>query len=207
MDNKITFDLKLLEFALNKAIEILTYESVLVSTRLNVKAEELEKISSEKEDIMNFIDWHIPLIVRYIKMHKEDNDLSDISQLALKADIINKNVQEELHKKVKPPQQQSIGQQKISTITLVSNEKEEKPLIDVIFVNDSDSMPKTITKLLKELVAELESNINKLSVRKKLNEQIFNIVTETIKSDNKVSYSPKRKKENIEGNFIYKEDC
>jgi hypothetical protein len=209
MDNKITFDLELLQFALSKAIEILNNESKLVTTTFNVKPQDLDRLASEKEDVMNFIDWHIPIIVRYIKMHKGDlDDIQDISNLAIRANVINKSVQEEIQKNIKLPQKNTIGQQKVSSITLIeSKPSQDRELIDILFVNDSDEMPKTITRLLKEVFVALEDNFNKLSSRKNLNEQIFNIVSKTIKEDQKVSYSPKRKKENLHGNLIYSEDC
>lgn len=209
MDNKITFDLELLQLALSKAVEILNNESKLVTATFNVKPQDLDRLASEKEDVMNFIDWHIPIVVRYIKMHKYDlDDIEDISNLAIRASTINKSVQEELQRNLKLPDKNTIGQQKVSTITLIeSKASKDKELIDILFINDSDEMPKIITKLLKEVFMALEENINKLSARKNLNEQIFNIVSKTIKEDQKVSYSPKRKKENLQGNLIYSEDC
>ena len=205
MDNKIVFDLKLLELALHKAVEVLQRESTLL-THTNVKPDELDSLSSEKEDIMNFIDWHIPIIVRYIKIHKGDlDDIQDLSNLAIKAKAINEMVQ--LDMKPKIAMKAVIGNQKVSSITIMSSDNPEKPLLDAIFNNDSEEMPKIITKLLKDMFFELEINFNKLSARKKLNDQVFNLVSKTIKEEQQISYSPKRKKENIHGNLIYNEDC
>ena len=69
-NTKLHFDLNLLEFALRRTIEICNTESGILTSRANINTEELDKIYAEKEDLMNFIDWHKPLIVRYIKMHK-----------------------------------------------------------------------------------------------------------------------------------------
>lgn len=205
MNNKIVFDLKLLELALHKAIEVLQKESALLS-HINVKPDALDSLSSEKEDIMNFIDWHIPIIVRYIKMHKGDlDDIQDLSNLAIKAKAINERIEADTKPKI--AMKTIIGNQKVSSITIMSTDNLEKPLLDAIFNNDSEEMPKVITKLLKDMFFELELNFNKLSTRKKLNNQIFNLVSKTIKEEQQISYNPKRKKEIIQGNLIYNEDC
>ncbi len=205
MNNKIVFDLKLLELALHKAIEVLQRESALL-THINVKPDELDNLSSEKEDIMNFIDWHIPIIVRYIKIHKGDlDDIQDLSNLAIKAKVINESVQLDLKPKI--AMKAVIANQKVSSITIMSSDNLEKPLLDAVFNNDSEEMPKIITKLLKDMFFELEINFNKLSARKKLNDQVFNLVSKSMKEEQQISYSPKRKKEDIQGNLIYNEDC
>lgn len=208
MSNKITFDLNLLELALNKAIEVMNAESDLLSKRFNIKVEELEKISSEKEDIMNFIDWHIPIIVRYIKMHKGDlDDISDLSNLAIRAETINDSAKSVLQRKANLIEKKALTRQKVSTITVISAKMEQKPILEAVFINDSDEMPKKITCLLKEMFSALENNFNKLSARKKINDQIFEVVSQTMKEDQKVGYSPKKRKENLQGNLIYNEDC
>jgi hypothetical protein len=205
MDHRITFDLNLLEFALIKAIESLQIESSLLN-KINIKPEDLDRVASDKEDIMNFIEWHIPIIVRYIKMHKGDlDDLDDLSDLAIKSKAINKAAQAAIQSKIN--NKIVLGSQKVSTITIVTPENPQKPLLDAVFKNDSQEMPQKLTKLLKEMLCELESNFNKLTARKRLNDQIFNLVSQTVKEDQKVSYNPKRKKEHIQGNLIYNEDC
>jgi hypothetical protein len=205
MDHRITFDLNLLEFALIKAIESLQIESSLLN-KINIKPEDLDRVASDKEDIMNFIEWHIPIIVRYIKMHKGDlDDLDDLSDLAIKSKAINKAAQATIQPKIN--NKIVLGSQKVSTLTIVTPENPQKPLLDAVFKNDTQDMPQKLTKLLKEMLCELESNFNKLTARKRLNDQIFNLVSQTVKEDQKVSYNPKRKKENIQGNLIYNEDC
>ncbi len=210
MDNKITFDLRLFEIAFNKAIEIINSESNLLSKKVNIKPDELEKLSSEKEDIMNFIDWHIPLIVRYIKMHKGDlDDIQDLADLAIRAKVINSTAQAELQKKTKLTHNESLARQKVSTITvMIEKEAQESiPILEAIFENDSDEMPKKITKLLKDMFAALENNFNKLMARKNINDQIFQVISKAMKEENQINYSPKKRKKNIQGNLLYNEDC
>ena len=205
MDNKINVDLNLLELALVKAIEVLKTESNLLM-KINVKGDELEKIASEKEDVMNFIEWHIPIIVRYIKIHKGDlDDIDDLANLAIRSKAINKIAQESIKPKIE--NKAMIGNQKISTITIFGQDNSKKPLLDIIFKNDNEDMPKRLTMLLKDMFLELETNFNRLSARKQMNDHLFEIVSQTMKEDQRVSYSPKKKKEVIRGNLIYNEDC
>jgi paraquat-inducible protein B len=139
-------------------------------------------------------------------MHKGDlDDLDDLSDLAIKSKAINKAAQATIQPKIN--NKIVLGSQKVSTLTIVTPENPQKPLLDAVFKNDTQDMPQKLTKLLKEMLCELESNFNKLTARKRLNDQIFNLVSQTVKEDQKVSYNPKRKKENIQGNLIYNEDC
>lgn len=205
MNHKIIFNLNLLELAFEKAIENLQNESNLLM-QSNTKAAELDRIVSEKEDIMNFIEWHIPIIIRYIKMHKGDlDDINDISQLAIRSQAINKAAQDGMPPKVNSKLQ--VVTPRVSTITLLNDEDIQQPMLDVIFINDSVEMPKKLTVLLKELFSELERNFHKLLARKQLNDQIFNIFSKTIREKQKIYYHPKRVKENIQGNLIHNEDC
>lgn len=206
-DNKIIFDLALLELALRKAIEILNAESDLLSEKINVKIDQLDKLAKDKEDIMQFIEWHIPIIVRYVKIHQNDmDDIQDIFDLATRAQAMNKAAQEEIQKKVKfQPGRRSF--EKASTITVMSGAAKAEPVLEAVFVNDSEEMPKKISTLLKAMLKALENGFNKMLARKKLNDQIFDVMSAAMKSVNSISYSPKKKKQNLQNNLIYNEDC
>jgi len=205
MEHKITFDLNLLELALDKAIENLQTESKLLM-QINIKPDDLDRVANEKDDIMNFIEWHIPIIVRYIKMHKKDlDDINDLSQLYIRSKALNQTAQANIQEKINIKSQITTGM--VSTISIIAPQSNNQPPLDIMFINDSIETPKRLTNLLKNLFSELENNLHKLTARKKLNDQIFNLVSQTLKSEQKVSYSPKRRKEIMHSsNIIYSEE-
>ncbi len=215
-NKKIHFDLNLLEFALSKTIEICNLESEILSSKIKIDVEDLDKIYQEKEDLMNFIDWHIPLIVRYIKMHKNDlDDADDIKNLAIRAMAMNATAYNALKTSTQLPIQSSevIGNDKVSTITIMHAENDIQKVLEVFFINDSDDMVKIISKLLKEMISALEVNFNKISARKHLNDQILILMSDalTFAKKQKESYNPKRKKDTVHScndeYVIYNQDC
>lgn len=203
-NHTFTFDLKLLEMALQKSIELCNAESDLLNNKLKISQDALNEISQEKEDVMNFIEWHIPLIVRYIKMHK-NNFHDDISNLAERTKLIHAAAQNEIQKKL--PKQKVIGNTKTSTMTILSQNFKNKQIVNVTFVNDTNDMPVTIERLLKEMISALEINFHKIFTRKKLNDQILEIAGETIAQTNNMNYNPRKKKHSNSTNLILNEDC
>lgn len=213
-DKKIYFDLNLLEMALTKVIEVLNFESEILSSNLNVDPQQLNMICEQKEDIMNFIDWHIPIIVRYIKVHKDDmDDTEDLKNLAVRASMMDNEVHTSLKKKLSFHKTDVIGNDKTSSITVINTDEQTKALLEVIFENDSEEMPKKIASLLKEMMISLEINFNKISARKKLNDQILAEVGKkiAIEKKQKEGYNPSTKKKSPHsGNdthLILNQDC
>jgi len=213
-DKKIYFDLNLLEIALTKAIEILNLESEILSSNLNVDPQQLNMICDQKEDIMNFIDWHIPIIVRYIKVHKDAmDDIDDLKNLAVRASMMNKELHDSLKNKLPFDNKNVIGNDKRSSITIIHTDEQTKALLEVIFTNDSEDMPKIISSLLKEMMISLEINFNKISARKKLNDQILDEVGKKIAVDKKQkeSYNPTTRKKSPHSSndthVILNQDC
>jgi hypothetical protein len=213
-DKKIYFDLNLLEMALTKAIEILNLESEILSSKLNVNPQQLNIICDQKEDIMNFIDWHIPIIVRYIKVHKDAmDDIDDLKNLAVRAGMMNKELHDSLKNKLPFDNKNVIGNDKRSSITIIHTEEESKEVLEVIFTNDSEDTPKIISSLLKEMMTALEINFNKISARKKLNDQILDEVGKKIAVDKKQkeSYNPTTRKKgphsSNDTHVILNQDC
>lgn len=203
-EKTLVFDLSLLEIALQKAIELCNAESEMLSSKLNVKLNELERISDEKIDVMNFIDWHIPIIVRYINMHKDEIDsASEIIPLATRCKIVNDIAINEMKTKYQPV----IGNDKVSTITILNCEDEPKSLLELVFLNDSEKMPSKISSLLKEMIQALENNFHKISFRKTLNDQILNLASEVIASEKKTTYNPKKSHIKPSDTLIFTEDC
>ncbi len=213
-DKKIYFDLNLLEMALTKVIEVLNLESEILRSNLNVDPQQLNMICDQKEDIMNFIDWHIPIIVRYIKVHKDAmDDIDDLKNLAVRASMMNKELHDSLKNKLPFDNKNVIGNDKRSSITIIHTEEESKEVLEVIFTNDSEDMPKIISSLLKEMMISLEINFNKISARKKLNDQILDEVGKKIAADKKQkeSYNPTTRKKSPHSSndthLILNQDC
>jgi hypothetical protein len=214
-DKKLHFDLNLLEFALRKTIEICNAESEILTKIADINVETLEEIYEEKEDLMNFIDWHIPLIVRYIKMHKNDlDDIADIYNLAIRASAMNATYNTATIKMLSSKQpNQVIGNDKISTLTIMHDVDGLKTILDIIFINDTDEMLNTISRLMQDMLVALEINANKIAARKNVNDQILTLMSDTLKvaKKQKESYNPRRKKIPVySGNdesVIYNKDC
>jgi hypothetical protein len=108
---------------------------------------------------------------------------------------------------------QVIGNDKISTLTLMHDVDGLKTILDIIFINDTDEMLATISRLMKDMLASLEVNANKIAARKNVNDQILTLMSDTLKvaKKQKESYNPRRKKIPVySGNdesVIYNEDC
>ncbi len=198
-DTKLHFDLNLLEFALRRIIEICNAESEILTSRANINTEELDKIYAEKEDLMNFIDWHKPLIVRYIKMHKNDlDDAADISNLAIRAMAMN-STYNTLKMPLPLKSSQVIGNDKISTLTIMHPGEELKTILEVVFINDTDEMIKTISRLIADMQKALEDNLNKIAARKYIGDQILTAISDTLKAAKKAkgSYSSRRSQNRV----------
>lgn len=213
-DKQIYFDLNLLGMALTKAIEILNLESEILSSKLNVNPQQLNTICEQKEDIMNFIDWHIPIIVRYIKIHKGGmDDIDDLKNLAVRASMINKDLHDSLKNKLPFDNKNIIGNDKRSSITIIHTGEQSKEVLEVIFTNDSEDMPKRISSLLKEMMVALEINFNKISARKKLNDKLLDEVGKKIavEKKQKESYNPTTRKKgphsSNDTHVILNQDC
>lgn len=208
---KLHFDLNLLKFALEKAIELCNLESKIFKSKIDVKVEELDRICQEKEDLINFIEWHIPLIVRYIKIHKDDlDDIDDLRNLGSRADAMTKGLQPpSLKQNLSVNDEKAIGNDKVSTITIIDTNKQQKKILEVVFENDSDVMPKNLSSLLKEMMGALEQNFNILSARKTFNDYLLNLMSDVMKTENNknTNYNPKKKQARSGAHIIYNEDC
>jgi hypothetical protein len=155
---KLEFDLELLELALNKGIDLAKEELFFLE---NKHFSELQRVFREKEDILEFLTWYQPLIVTYLKLHKDQ--LASMENLALRITHLSKLAGKELDKKF-PKYKNIIGNDLSSTITIFNDSNEEmKDKVEILFQKDSEERPSTIAQLLEEFTKSLENNFNRIN--------------------------------------------
>jgi hypothetical protein len=172
---KLEFDLELLELALTRAIELCFLEINLLSSKDN--KEKLQKLFTEKEDLLEFFTWHQAIIVSYLKLHK--NQLKDFISLGLRLQNLDQLAQEKIKAKI-PLQNKVFGQDLVSSITIFPEEDSQEK-VELVFLKDTKERPSRIGQLFKELIKSLENNFNTIQNKMEMKELEMNLLQKVAK--------------------------
>ncbi len=216
-----SLDLQVVVSALHRMIDICNVESEMMRSRFRINANELNELHHEKNNLMNFLEWHISSIGLYISNHismlKNEMLTGRFMELFVRMEAIEQLLIHEVQSSDTATQRDFITSYKqgIHNITASQNKTDQNKIVkidtQISFTNHTDEMPIIVVNLLKEFMLALEYNFHSVMCRKKLNNTMLSIMTTTVADQQKNhTYNPKTKKQGIyskNAHVLLNEDC
>ena len=126
----------------------------MMHSKFQIDTEKLDAICSEKIDLMNFVEWNIPLIVQYIAKHKDipglrnKDQINQLIELASKVEVSNNIASSDPNLVV--ISREAANNSPNTTIS-THNGDDDNTIVQITFLNDAPDKPSLILELLKEV--------------------------------------------------------